>query len=393
MARTAPDALIVKPAGAKAVRNRHHWLFSGAIAALPDKDDGSLVPVADASGEILGWAYFNRKCSLTARLVSFDRTPPLEAMRARLAEALAMRRALLGDGTDAYRVVNGESDGIPGLVLDRYGGVFVMQIGTLGLDRLRGELVEMISQVCAPVALYERSDSTSRHEEGLAAAEGWRAGEPVPHADVREGDIRFRVPIAGSQKTGLFLDQRAMRGRVRELAGGRRMLDAFCYTGGFGISALRGGAAHVDFVDVSRTAVAAASVNLELNGLAGEKASLQAADAFEVLRSAPQGGYDLVVLDPPALAKHRKDVVNACRAYKDLNRVALARIASGGLLVTFSCSSHVDAGLFQQVVFQAAGEARRPARIVERHRLAVDHPINLYHPETDYLKGLLLYVT
>ncbi len=392
MAGAASDAIIVKPAGEKAIRQRHHWLFSGAIARLPEAADGSLAPVRALGGEHLGYAYFNSRCSLVARMVSFDATPPLEALRARLGEALAMRRRLLGGSTDAWRVVNGEGDGFPGLVLDRYGDRFVMQIGTLGLERIRDQIVRMIVEVCEPAGLYERSDSPSRKDEGLEPVHGWRAGEPAGHADIREGDLLFRVPIEGSQKTGFFLDQRSMRAYVRELAAGRNVLDCFCYHGGFGVAALKGQAAHVDFVDVSRPAVAAAAANVALNGLPAAFASTLAADAFQFLRAMPRDRYDLIVLDPPALAKHKKDVVAACRAYKDSNRVAMQKIAAGGLLLTFSCSSHVDAGLFQQVVFQAASEAGRPARIVQRHRQAVDHPVNLYHPQTEYLKGLLLYV-
>jgi 23S rRNA (cytosine1962-C5)-methyltransferase len=391
MAAPGADAIVVKPAGEKAIRHRHHWLFSGAVARLPEAPDGSLAPVRGAGGEHLGWAYFNSACSLTARMVSFDATPPREAIRARLEEALALRRRFLEGRTDAWRIVNAEGDGIPGLVLDRYGDRLVMQIGTLGLDRMRDDLVAMIVETCRPAGLYERSESPARKDEGLGPAEGWRAGVPADHVDVHEADLVFRVPIEGSQKTGFFLDQRSMRACVRELAPGRNVLDCFCYTGGFGVAALKGGAAHVDFVDASRPAIAAAAANVELNG--GGAASTRVADAFEFLRALPEGRYDLVVLDPPAYAKHKKDVVAACRAYKDLNRVALQRIAAGGLLLTFSCSSHVDAGLFQQVVFQAAAEAGRPARILQRHRQAIDHPVNLYHPETEYLKGLLLYVS
>lgn len=393
MAGALPDAIIVKPAGEKAIRQRHHWLFSGAIARLPAAEDGSMAAVRSPTGEHLGYAYFNSRCSLAARMVSFDATPPLDALRARLREAIAVRQSLLGSLTDAWRVANGEGDGIPGLVLDRYGDRLVMQIGTLGLDRIRGELVQMIVDVCKPVGVYERSDSPSRKDEGLGPVHGWLAGEAVAHADIREADLVFRVPIEGSQKTGFFLDQRSMRAYVRELAAGRRVLDGFCYTGGFGVAALKGEAAHVDFVDVSRPAIVTAAANVGLNGLSAASAATHAVDAFQFLRLMPPGSYDLIVLDPPAFAKHKKDVVAACRAYKDANRVALQKIAAGGLLLTFSCSSHVDAGLFQQVVFQAAAEAGRPARIVQRHRQAVDHPVNLYHPQTEYLKGLLLYVS
>ena len=382
------DALVVGPAGARAVRNRHHWLFSGAVEAVPDAENGSLVPVRDSDGDLLGHAYFNRRCSLLARMVSFGTEDPLDAIRRRLKEALAVRTSLLAGRTDAFRVVGAEADGIPGLVVDRYADVAVMQLGTLGLELLRGVLAEMIRAEVGPAALYERSEAPSRREEGLRPQVGWVFGDPVSHVDVREDDRVFRVQLEGSQKTGFYLDQRENRQMIRSLALGRRVLDCFSYTGGFAVAALQGGAADAVLVDASGAALENARVNLSLNGFEGR---VEKANCFEYLREA-NTDRDLVILDPPSFARRRQEVKAACRGYKDINRLALSRVAPGGLVLTCSCSYHVDATLFQQVVFQAAAEAGRTVRILQRHRHALDHSINIYHPETDYLKSLLLHV-
>ena len=391
MGHTSTDSLVVKPAGEKAVRNRHHWLFSGAIECLPNCENGSLVPVVAENGEHLGHAYFNRRCALTARMVNFDRTPPIESIRLRLKEAVSLRRKLLQHLTNAWRVINAEGDEIPGLILDRYADLCVMQIGTLGMDRLRDRLVDMIGEACGAVALYERSGSPSRRQEGLTPREAWLVGSPRETVDFIENGLSFRIRTSESQKTGFFLDQRAMRAWVRDFARDRRVLDCFSYEGGFAVAALGGGAVSVDLVDSSRAALEQARENVALNGFPAHTAEYLTEDAFGFLRSC-RNEYDMVTLDPPAFAKRKADVVKACRGYKDINRLALRTLRPGGLLFTFSCSYHVDTNLFQTVVFQAASEADRRVRILGRHRQAPDHPTNIFHPETEYLKGLVLYV-
>jgi 23S rRNA (cytosine1962-C5)-methyltransferase len=209
--------------------------------------------------------------------------------------------------------------------------------------------------------------------------------------EIVEEGLRFLVEIPGSQKTGFYLDLREMRGLVRSLAGGRRVLNCFCYTGGFSVAALAGGASCVDSVDSSEPAISLAKRNLTLNGFSGDENRLVVADVFEFLRR-ELPAYDFIILDPPAFAKKKADVVPACRGYKDINRLALSKIGPRGLLLTLSCSHFVDETLFQQVVFQSAAEAGRGVRVIQRHRLAYDHPINLFHPESEYLRGLLLYV-
>jgi 23S rRNA (cytosine1962-C5)-methyltransferase len=384
------DPLVVTKAGEKAVRNRHHWIFSGAVARFPEAENGSMAPVRSGDGEHLGYAYFNRRCSLCARLVSFDRTPPLVAVRTSLEAALAIRRRIVAPRATGFRVCNAEADGIPGLILDLYGEVAVMQIGTLGLDRVRADLVAIIGDVLAPRAVYERSDAPSRREEGLGPEEGWRAGTPVATTEIVEDGLSYVVSVEGSQKTGFYLDQREMRGLVRSLAKDRRVLDCFCYTGGFSVAALAGGADSAVLVDSSSPALEGARRNLERNGVA-DRATLHREDCVRYLRERALE-QDLVILDPPAFAKRRSDVEGAVRGYREINRLVLQKAPRGALLLSCSCSYHVDAALFQATVFRAARDAGRPVRILARHRLAADHPVNVFHPETEYLKSLLLEV-
>jgi 23S rRNA (cytosine1962-C5)-methyltransferase len=243
----------------------------------------------------------------------------------------------------------------------------------------------------APRSIYERSDLPARREEGLPEFEGHLYGTRVGSAEIQESGLRYLVEFERSQKTGFYLDLREMRKLVRPLAAGRSVLNCFCYTGAFSVAALAGGASAVVSVDSSGPAVSLAERNLSLNGFSPSENPLVVADVFDYLRR-ETASHDFVILDPPAFAKKKTDVVRACRGYKDINRLALQRVLPAGLLLTFSCSHFVDERLFQQVVFQAAAEARRGVRIIQRHRLAYDHPVNIYHPESEYLKGFLLFV-
>ncbi len=386
------EAIVLKPGRDKAVRNRHHWIFSGAIQSLPASGNGGVHPVRSAGGELLGYAYVNAASSITARMLSFDATPGEEAVRRNLAAAFALRRRFLpAEVTDACRLVNAEGDLLPGLVVDKYADVLVLQVTTLGMENLKPLVLEELVRAYGPRSILEKSAVPSRREEGLPDFEGLLLGEPAPRIRIREDGLAYWVDLDRAQKTGFFLDQRGSRRLIRELAGGRRVLNAFAYTGAFSVAAAAGGAAAVDSVDASAPAIELARENFDLNGLAGRRSTFFAADAFDFLR---QDGpaYDFVILDPPAFAKRRADVVAACRGYKDINRLALKKTAPGGLLLTFSCSHFVDEGLFRQVVFEASAEAGRRVRILQRHRQAFDHPVNVFHPETEYLKGFLLYV-
>ena len=383
--------VVLKKNRDKPIRQRHHWIFSGAVQTLPDFEDGEILQVVSSEGEFLGSAYFNRKPAIIGRMLSFDRTPPLKAVEQRLAEALALRRKLVEPGTNAERLVNAEGDGLPGLIVDRYDDVLVLQIATLGMEKLKPVIVDHLIRTLAPRSIHEKSDQPARREEGLPDFEGHLYGEEVQEVEIREDGLHFLVEIRGSQKSGFYLDLREARKLVRSVAEGRRVLNCFCYTGGFSVAALAGGAAAVDSVDSSAPALSVARRNLLLNGFSETRNSLITADVFAYLRQETPA-YDLVILDPPAFAKKKADVVAACRGYKDINRLALKKTGAYGLLLTLSCSHFVDEALFRQVVFQAAAEAGRDARIIQKHRLAYDHPINVYHPESEYLKGFLLHV-
>jgi 23S rRNA (cytosine1962-C5)-methyltransferase len=389
---TALKTAVLKPGKDKAVRNKHHWIFSGAVARLPDFEDGDILAVQSSRGEFLGHAYFNRRCSIIGRMLSFDHTTGPEAVRRNLSRAATLRRSFFDDATDAYRLVNAEGDGLPGLIVDRYGDVVVIQIATLGMDRLKPVLIECLDQIIPSRAVYEKSSLPSRREEGLSDFEGPVRGDLPAEARIRENGIPFLVDVARSQKTGFFLDQREMRTMVRWLSRGKRVLNCFSYTGGFSVYALLGGAGRVVSVDASEPALDLARKNLALNGFDCPAEDFVQADVFSFIRGVEPHAFDLIILDPPAFAKKKSDVVQACRGYKDLNRLALSLLPAGGLLLTFSCSHFVDEPLFQTVLFQAAAEAGRRVRILQRHHQSFDHPLNIFHPETEYLKGFLLYV-
>jgi len=387
-------AVVLRKGKDKPIRNRHHWIFSGAIQSLPEGlIDGGLYSVSSHEGGPLGYAYFNRKCSIIGRMVSFGPGDPFAALRKNVQRAIAVRNELFGEGkeTSAYRLINAEGDGIPGLVVDKYDTTLVIQIATLGMDKLRDFIVETLVQELGPAAVYEKSNLPSRREEGLEDKAGFLFGGEVKKIFIRENGINFLVDIAESQKTGFYLDQREMRKLAGSLAADRRVLNCFSYTGAYSVYTLLGGAARVDSVDTSGPALELAKQNFRLNGLSPEEHGFIEADVFAFLRG-PVLGYDLIILDPPAFAKRKADVPQAGRGYKDINRLALQKVSAGGFVLTFSCSHFVDERLFQKIVFEAAAEASRNVRILQRHRQASDHPVNIFHPETEYLKGLLLYV-
>lgn len=388
------ECVVLKPGKDKAVRNRHHWIFSGAIGRLPDFEDGAILAVRSAGGDLLGHAYFNRKSSISGRMISFGKALPEDAIRQSLEGALALRKRFFDPAvTNALRLVNAEGDGLPGLVVDLYDDVLVIQVATLGMEKLKPLLLELLVAAVRPRTIYEKSDLPARREEGLEEFESVLYGDMggADRVDILEEGLPFRVRPTRSQKTGFYLDQREMRSLVRRLAAGKRVLNAFSYTGAFTVCALKGGAVRADSVDSSEAALGLAEENLELNGLPSSSGYFIAADVFDFLRS-PDLDYDFIILDPPAFAKKRTDVVQACRGYKDINRLAVQSVRPGGLVLTFSCSHFIETGLFRQVVFQASLESGRRVRILQEHRQAVDHPVNVYHPETAYLKGFLLYV-
>lgn len=384
--------VIIKPGKEKPILNRHHWIFSGAVQHLPTFEDGEILPVKSANGVFLGHAYFNRNSSIIGRMISFDDTPPLDAIKKNLDNAIALRTSFFSNSeTNAYRLINGEGDSLPGLIIDRYHDIIVVQFSTLGMDRLRSWVVDYINQKLHPTTIYEKSQLPSRQEEGLAAQQGVLIGKEVDEVEIKENGLKFLVSLKEGQKTGFFLDHREMRQWVRLLSNHKKVLNCFSYTGGFSVYALAGGATEVDSVDISEKAIEGARHNVHINGFNAAEKGFYAMDVFQFLRE-KELNYDLVILDPPAFAKKRKDIVQACRGYKDINRLAMQKMPKKSMLLTSSCSYFVDETLFRQVIFQSAVEAKRTVRIIGTHRLAMDHPINVCHPEGDYLKSFLLYV-
>jgi 23S rRNA (cytosine1962-C5)-methyltransferase len=384
--------IVLKPGRENPVRAGHPWIFSGAVASgLEGAEPGEPVVVRAAGGGFVAAGYANPRTTIAVRVLTLE-DEPLDArfVLRRLDEALALRRATLAADLEAYRVVNGEGDRLPGVVVDRYGDFLVCQLLTAGAARMAGALVDGLRERLAPRGIFERSEGGVRAEEGIAGTRGVLAGEePPPRLVVTEDGARFVVDVLHGQKTGFFLDQRESRARVRALARGRRVLNAFAYTGAFAIVAALGGAEHVVSVDTSRPALALGEAAWAENGLAPERARFVAADVFEFLRAAAEP-FDLVILDPPPFVRRRRDLAPGLRGYKDSNLQAFRRLAPAGWLLTSSCSQHLSRTAFREVVAAAAADAGRAAQIVAEAGHPPDHPVALAHPEGEYLKVLVL---
>ena len=395
------DKIILKPRREESLLRYHPWVFSGAIAQMVGHPaEGDLVGVYSSDGQFLAWGHYQIG-SIAVRVLSFDEDPTRAdfwTLKQRRALQLRVAYGLHGAAdTDCYRLVHGEGDGLPGLIVDYYAGVCVLQAHSVGMFRAKGAICSALQEVygSALKAVYDKSSGTAPFKAGLDLVDGylWKAdGFSDDEQVVLENGHRFLVNWTEGQKTGFFLDQRENRFRVGALAKGRNVLNLFCYTGGFSIYALGNGAVHVDSVDSSKKAMDMVDRNVALNGFAPEMHTSYCADAMEFLRDVPEGKYDLMIVDPPAFAKHRGALKNALRAYQRLNAAAISKVAPGGFVFTFSCSQVVDKEAFALAVFSAAAETGRSVRILDRLNQPADHPVNIYHPEGEYLKGLLLYV-
>ena len=384
--------ITLKPGRERPVRGGHPWIFSGAIAAgLEGAEPGEPVAIHAASGRFLAAGYCNPRTPITVRVLTLEEEAVEAALvERRLDQALALRRATLPADLCAHRVLNGEGDRLPGVVVDRYGDFLVCQFLTAGAARLAPAAVEGLGERLAPRGIFERSEGAVRTEEGLAGARGVLAGEEPPaRVAIAEDGARFLVDVLHGQKTGFFLDQRESRARVRALAAGRRVLNAFAYTGAIGIRAALGGAAEVVSVDTSRPALGLAEEAWAENGLPAARGRFVVADVFEFLREG-SGPYDLIVLDPPPFVRRRRDLAPGLRGYKDVNLQALRRLAPGGWLLTSSCSQHLPRAGFREVVAAAAADAGRVVELVAEWGHPPDHPVLLSHPEGEYLKVMLL---
>ncbi len=400
-------AVRLKAGRDKPVRQGHPWIFSGAIEHIPDAAaDGEMVDVVDAKGQWLARGYLNRRSQIQVRLLTAEDRPIDAAFwRERLAEALALRAALPDLAqTTALRLVNAENDGLPGLVVDRFGDHLVLQAGTLAIDRRKSELAALLLELTGCRGVVERSEMALRRQEGLGPAAGLLAGElPAGPVEVSESGLRFVVDLLHGQKTGFYTDQRQNRRRfaayvaqyAAQAAGGDapRVLNAFAYTGAFAVYALAAGAGHVTNLDSSVEALEGAEANLRLNGFDPDAAAEGVAgDVFSVLRDwREEGGprFDLIVLDPPKFVQSQAHLQQGLRGYKDINWLALQLLRPGGILATFSCSGLVDLPLLQKVIFGAAVDARRPVQVLEWLHQGSDHPVAITFPEGEYLKGLI----
>lgn len=443
--------IILKKGREDSLLRYHPWVFSGAIAQIVGEPaEGDIVGVFSQSGEFLAYGHY-QVGSIAVRVLSFAgedvlspdfwRNMIARALRVRVAAGLAtsvpnptlptaehaqaalehiesipepvevpantdlslrqvqrpeeksQRSAL----TNCYRLIHGEGDGLPGLIIDYYDGVCVMQAHSVGMFRAKGAICEALKSVFGPSlkAVYDKSSGTAPFKAGLDLVDGYLYRSESFSDDeqvVLENGHRFFVNWTEGQKTGFFLDQRENRALVGKYSRGRNVLNLFCYTGGFSVYALGAGAVHVDSVDSSRKAVDMVERNMSLNGFEPSRHTGYCADAIEFLRNVPEDKYDLMIVDPPAFAKHRGALNNALRAYQRLNAAAISKVASGGLVFTFSCSQVVDKEAFALAVFSAAAQTGRSVRILDRLNQPADHAVNIYHPEGEYLKGLLLYV-
>jgi 23S rRNA (cytosine1962-C5)-methyltransferase len=388
----------LKPGREKALRRRHPWVFSGAIDRVEDEAaSGATVDLVDSSGTLLGRAAYSPASQIRARVWSFEAAESIDAafFRRRLARAIESRRRLdlLGPST-ACRLVFSESDGLPGIIVDRYGEFLVCQFLSAGADAWRKTIVELLAELCAPRGIYERSEGGARHKEGLPSRRAALAGmEPPREVEIESGGIRLAVDIANGQKTGAYLDQQRNRERVAAHSRDAEVLDAFSYTGGFAIACLHAAAKRATLIDSSADALELAERATAVNGVV-DRCTFVEANVFDELRAMRDAGsrFDVVVLDPPKFVHAAEQVASGSRGYKDINMLGLALVRPGGVLATFSCSGHVDAALFQKIVAGAAVDAGRTAQVLERLSQPADHPVATEFPEAEYLKGLILRV-
>jgi 23S rRNA (cytosine1962-C5)-methyltransferase len=383
--------VVLKKGKEKPLLRGHPWVFSGAVEKVEgDVSPGDIGEVYSREGHFLGIGHLNPHSQIILRVLTQKKEElNIDFFRERISKAAVLREKWLKGKTNAYRLVNGEGDFLPGLMVDCYGGIFVLQCLTAGMERLKGLLTDLIVRDFRPQSVYERSDVATRREEGLSESSGLLFGKEVPdRIEIEEFGCHFRVNVKRGQKTGFYLDQRENRFSLEELAHGKRILDCFCYTGAFAIHAGLGGAKELTLIDSSEEALGIAEEHFDLNRLKEIPHQLIRGDAFEVMRGL-ESRYDIIILDPPPFAKRKGHLTSASRGYKDLNLWAFRLLKKEGLLFTFSCSQHISWNLFQKIVFSAALDSGKKVQVLSRRGHPVDHPVNLCHPEGEYLKGMI----
>ncbi|MFC0399533.1 class I SAM-dependent rRNA methyltransferase [Paraburkholderia rhizosphaerae] len=398
------NTVTLKPSKEKSLLRRHPWVYANAIDRVDGKPGiGATVLVRSHDGRFLARAAWSPHSQIRARVWSFDEAEPIDHafFKRRVQRALAHRQAMVRD-TGAVRLIFGEADGLPGLIVDYYiaddhdaRGQLVCQFMAAGVEAWKDAIVAALTSATGCPNIYERSDVSIRDKEGLEPVTGVLAGDAPPDTLIaNENGVRYHVDVHNGHKTGFYVDQRDNRALVQQFAHERDVLNCFCYTGGFSLAALKGGAKRVVSIDSSGEALALAQQNVVANGFDAQRAAWLDADAFKTLRRLADDGerFDLIVLDPPKFAPSREHVDRAARAYKDINLSGFRLLRPGGLLFTYSCSGAIDADLFQKIVAGAAADARVDARILKRLGAGVDHPLLTAFPEGEYLKGLLLQI-
>lgn len=378
----------------RSVANRHPWIFSGAIEEMDqDLEPGTIVDVISFNEVFLARGYYNPNSQIRVRVLTFaEEEIDKDFFASRLSDAFSWRKNFIPENTNAYRVCYSEGDHIPGLIVDRYDDLFVAQFLTTGIEKFKSEIADALLETFSPSCIYEKSEGGYRKEEGLPQISGPLYG-PDPEDEIRivEQGLPLLVDVKSGQKTGFFLDQRHSRKIARSIADGHVVLNCFGYTGAFTVACLAGGAKRVITIDTSKNALELAKKNVELNGFDVNEEDFITDDIFQFLREA-KGMTDFIILDPPAFAKSRSAVQRASRGYKDINFNALRLLSKNSLLMTFSCSGHVNAELFQKILFAASQDAGRELQILSKISHNFDHPISIYHPEGEYLTGALCMV-
>ncbi len=391
-----PATVHIRGGRDRSLRRRHPWVFSGAIDRVEgDPGSGDIVRVVKSDGEFVAWAYFNPRSQIHARVLDWNEDVVINEgwWRERIKRAIAHRGDIpsLGD-TDVYRMVHAEADGLPGFIVDRYADFLVIQASTAGVERVKSILVDALMGTLKPTGIFERSDTDSRKLEGLSTIVRAAAGDSPPdRVNVSECGLSFAVDIRSGQKTGFYADQRDNRRAVAEYAEGKDVLDLFSYSGAFSAYALSSGAAHATLIDSSGGALEFAASNFDLNGVDADRYELLQGNVFELARTFRDGGreFDMVVIDPPKLAKSRAGLEKAERAYKDANLLGMKVLKPGGILATFSCSGAVNIEHFTRIITWASVDAGRDVQILRRLSQSADHPVLPSFPESEYLKGLI----
>lgn len=400
--------LTLKPGKDRLVANRHPWIFAGAIGRESGPDDAAVADLIDPKGQRVASGFHSLHSQIRLRALTFgDEVLTADTIRERIVAAIARRcgagvvkarkrtggaagshtAAANPDSINAVRLINAEGDDLSGLIVDLYDDLVVVEIANAGIEQLRPLIIDVLREEVAPRGIWFKNDIPARRIEQLGMACDW-IGDGEPSTEIRENGLRFRVDPPTGQKTGFFLDQRENRALTRTLANGRRVLNLFSYSGAFGVYAAAGGGASVENVDISAAAIEVARTNHQLNEL---QATFTVADAFDYVRKT-SARFDLLICDPPAFAKSRGDVDRAARGYKDINLFAMKLLDPGAQMLTFSCSGHISIDLFQKIIFSAAQDAGRRVSFLRRLTAAPDHPVSLFCPEGEYLKGFLLEV-